>query len=208
MKKNLCLLVMLLSFTACNETTDEIIKETPSDLNYQEYCVSFENFNFDALKSESDTLRMEVTPTLIGGVKSMLKADLIETVGTITKNSGIKTVWQPDTGEQLVPNVFTGTNFSQMTISDCYKVSVTVTLPNPNMMVRGFEGEWTGYSGSNLSNDQLRHQYMIASGNDFTFNTFVWHIITDINGRNYGLTKCYVPFYNQNKAKIYYRIYQ
>lgn len=198
-------------FSSCQ--SEDLVDANPlEEKNYQEYCVTFENVDFDKLKSTSDPIPVKVQSELISSNMPTLRSgDIIETYGTIQKLEAVQTIWRPDRGDKLVPVVFTGDSFAEATISIPYKISVTVTLPNPDMMVRGFTGEWSGYSYANLRNTQERYQGMAANGDDFTFTTYVWNIVSDISGRDYGYTggnKCYVPFKDETKARIYYRIYQ
>ena len=72
--------------------------------------------------------------------------------------------------------------------------------------MRGYEGEWTGWSGANLSNTQEREQLIRGTVDQPEFYTFVWKIISDISGKNYGYTNCYVPFADETKARIYVRL--
>lgn len=207
-KKMLSMLAVICLFTACNETMEDGPQGVSAEGNYREYCVSFDNIDFSALELNSDSLVIPVTCTQIGGQGVITKASgLIEKEGTITEEKGVKTIWRPNTGERLVPNVFTGSDFTRMTVSDSYKISFTINITDPNVMVRGFEGEYSGYSNANLHNDQLRHQYMTSNGNSFTFYTFAWHILSDINGKNYGLTNCYIPCAKES-IRLYYRIYE
>lgn len=204
----LCSFVFVLS--SC--TSEEDIISNPEEKQlYADYSFTIDTpiEELEKQLDEKDSITVSMTPEYISGTMPQTKAGpLIPYQGTITKLANQKTVWKYGVGENKVPSVFCGTSFNQMTISELWKISLTIDLTDESYAVRGFEGEWTGWSAANLSNTQTRYQGNGGTSTKPEFFTFVWRIVSDINGRNFGYTRCYVPFDDQTKARIYVRIYE
>ena len=199
-------LCMAVAFVSCSSENDYVLDN--QEMRYAEYAFVI-NESFDEISDKlehNDTVSVTMTPEYIGGTMPNTKAgDIIPYQGTITKMNNIQTVWDYGVGENKVPEVFCG----RMTISEWWKISLTVDLVDDSYAVRGFEGEWTGWNGRNMGNPQTREQLTKSiDSNTMEFFTFVWRVVSDLSGSNYGYTRCYLPFDDQNKARIYVKIYE
>lgn len=207
----LALATIMSGVTSCSEDESGVLLENEKEQLYADYAfsVGLPMEEIEKRLSESDSITVPMVAEYISGTMPQTKGELIPYQGTITEEKGIKTLWKYNVGENLVPRVFCGSNImTDMTISNRWKISLTIDLTNEDYAVRGFEGEWTGWSGANLTNTQERTQLNGGTATSPEFYTYVWKIISDISGRNYGYTNCYVPFADEKKARIYVRIYQ
>lgn len=211
MKKIVCLFSsFMLVLSSC--TSEDLLDSNQSEKQlYADYSFTIDASMEDLEKqlNEKDSITVSMTPEYISGTIPQTKASQLNTYeGTIVKQANQKTIWKYGVGENKVPSVFCGTTYSEMTISELWKISLTMDLTDKDCAVRGFEGEWSGWSGANINNSQTRFQGVGGTSNKPEFFTFVWRIVGDINGRNFGYTRCYVPFDDQTKARIYVRIYE
>ena len=67
---------------------------------------------------------------------------------------------------------------------------------------------WCGYLALGIASKLPLPSLNGESSTKPEFFTYVWRIVSDINGRNFGYTRCYVPFDDETKARIYVRIYE
>lgn len=203
------LVVCAMILVSCSSDGDIISSDNvKGEELYADYSISFENYDFDELLKDRDSITVPVFAEYISGTLPQTKGVIIPTKGTVERLGNVKTLWKYGVGENKVPMLFCGNNFSQMTISELWKISVTIDLTNENYAVRGFVGEWSGWNGTYLSNPQTRFQGASGTSESPVYYTYVYRVISDINGRTYGIKDCYVPFKDENNARIYYRIYE
>lgn len=193
---------------SCSSDSDIIPRDNIEEELYADYSFSFDCNDFEQLLKDDDSAIVPVVAEYISGTIPKTKAgEIIPYQGTVTKLENQKTVWKYGVGENLVPYVFCGTSYSDMTISEIWRLSLTIDLTNENYAVRGFVGEWSGWEGSNRNNPQTRYQGNGGTADKPMFTTYIWRVVCDLMGKDYGYKRCYVPFDDQNKARIYVRIY-
>ena len=201
---------ILFALAACDESKDnDILNDT--DKQYVDYELSIATpiQEIEKEMSESDTCQVTMFAKRLSGTLPQTRGEIIPYQGKITYMGKIKTLWKYGVGENLVPQVFCGTNvMSDLTISELWKISVSVDLTNENYAVRGFVGEKSGWNAKNINNPQTRDQLPGGTVDKPEFYTYVWKIISDINGKNYGYSNCYRPLASPNDARIYIRIYE
>lgn len=201
---------ILFALAACDESKDNDILDA-TDKQYVDYELSIVTpiQEIEKKMSESDTCQVMMFAKRLSGTLPQTRGEIIPYQGKITNMGNKKTLWKYGVGENLVPQVFCGTNImTDLTISELWKISVTVDLTNENYAVRGFIGEKSGWSDKNINNPQTRAQLPGGTVDNPEFHTYVWKIISDINGKNYGYTNCYKPLASPNDARIYIRIYE
>lgn len=131
---------ILFALAACDESKDnDILNDT--DKQYVDYELSIATpiQEIEKEMSESDTCQVTMFAKRLSGTLPQTRGEIIPYQGKITYMGKIKTLWKYGVGENLVPQVFCGTNvMSDLTISELWKISVSVDLTNENYAVRGF----------------------------------------------------------------------
>ncbi len=188
--------------SSCN-LDEELEKTFEEDPNVVRCSVSFENVDFSQLQSEDDTLKISLVPEYVGGNQSLLRADVTEVQGTVTKTN-VKTWWTYGKGENLIPNYVCG----QYTISERYDMTVTVIVGPGKLAVKDETRQWVGWRIENIGNPQVRYINEIPNSTTGSteFRTCVWHVVSNMGGVNYP--NVWGPFNDPTKARIYYKIYR
>lgn len=203
--------VLILVFSACTNESLPDYNAVSEKRQPLEFSVEIgENVDLASI-GEGDTLHFTPIVTCLSKDIPQTKAgDMIEVKGSSITRTTTKTYWKYGVGEDKVPLVFTTDATPYPTVSYCYTVSIVLDMSDPNIMYRGFTGEWSGYSGATQNNTQERYQAQKVdpNTNTITFSTFIWDIKSDSSGKNYGYTECYVPFKGPEQARLYYRVYQ
>lgn len=206
---SLCTFIICLS--SCSSEDDIISSNMEENKLYADYAFTI-NTPMEELEKQlekSDSISVCMTPEYLSGTIPQTKAGpLVPYQGTITKLDNQKTLWKFGVGENKVPMVFCGTNFSQMTISEVWEISLTIDLTDESYAVRGFTGEWSGWNTRLVNNPQEKFQGNAGTSTQPKFTTYIYRIIGDLSGNNYGYTRCYVPFDDEKKARIYIRVYE
>lgn len=204
----MCVNVFLLA--SCQNEDDIIIQDGNEKELYADYAFSL-GVSTDEIEKqlqELDSMVIPIVAEYVSGTLPQTRAgEIIPYQGTITKKDNVKTVWKYGVGENLVPSVFCGNVWTDATISEIWEVALTIDLTNEDYAVRGFSGELSGWDGILFKNSQEKWQGQRGEENNVTFYTYIYKIVSDLSGRNYGYTDLYVPMKTE-QARIYVRIYE
>ena len=109
---------ILFALAACDESKDnDILNDT--DKQYVDYELSIATpiQEIEKEMSESDTCQVTMFAKRLSGTLPQTRGEIIPYQGKITNMGKIKTLWKYGVGENLVPQVFCGTNvMSDLTI--------------------------------------------------------------------------------------------
>lgn len=202
MRNLLILLSMLIiGLSSCSSNDDKLDnQELYADY---EFIINEPMSELEKRLEKEDSITVSFTPVYISGTMPQTKSGMIAYEGTITKLANQTTRWKYGVGENKVPVVFCG----NYTISEVWRVSLIMNLGSEDIGYRGSTGEWSGWTGRNTDNTQLKYQGLAGTNSSPEFFTFIWRVVSDMSGKNYGYTRCYVPFDDQTKARLYVRLF-
>lgn len=209
----LSFLIIGMLFVACSSDEDINQDARNNKKKYAVYAFSFNSSDISNLK-EGDSVQVTLTPEYISGnisqvdvynklYKVKTKSPIVPMVGTITDLGNKRVSFKRNSGENLVPYYFTGPTI--ITICRVWKISLEIDLPDESVSVRGFTGEFTGWDLQYRGNTQKRTQNVNGPVSKPTYSTYVYKLISDINGVNLG-RDLYLPI-KPGDARIYVKFY-
>lgn len=205
--------LLISTFLLAGCSSDEILVPQKDEKNhfFAEYEFSFDYSNIEKLK-EGDSIKVEMKPQYIKGSISEAEANSIinnktkategiPTIGVIKDLGNIKVNFKANSGENLVPAFFAGPR--KLTICRVWEVSLKIDLTGQDVAVKGSIGEQTGWKRQYSGNPQTRDQAFNGSGEITTYSTYIYKLISDVNGVNPG-RDLYLPLKPED-ARIYVR---
>lgn len=198
------LILVIVSCSSENEHIDEVMNKHGNE--FADYAISFDLHNIKNKLKVGDSIQVSVTPKLIGGTKIIGDTQSLTRVspptpmvGTIT-DLGTKVVtFKRNSGDNLVPIYFTRQN----SLCHVWKISLRIEYPDDDTAIRGFKGEFTGWSGRFIGNTQERFQGTNGDSDSVEFYTYVYQLVSDIFGVNTG-DNLFLPV-RPEEVRIYVR---
>lgn len=205
----LTVLFSLLTFS-CSSSVDEPLSVNTEEDNATLVELSFDLSSIQNELAELDSLESVEIPirsTIIGNKRRLSRSSVITPVQGTVKNLGNqKTLWKYGVGENLVPRYLCGATFNEMTVSTLYRISVRYDLTD-DFMVKGFTGDYSGWNGTYIYNPQTKYQGTYGDNTYIEFYTFVYDIISTVQGYTPPGGHLWVPF-KESEAKIYVKIFE
>lgn len=201
-------IVSLLTYSCSSSEDEPMAPKVEENTTLVEYSFDLANMQKELAELDSlESIEITMCPTVAGGDRPATRSSVITPVqGTITNLGNQKTLWKYGVGENLVPRYLCGGTFNEMTISTVYKIAVRYDLTD-DFMVKGYTGEKSGWSGKYLNNPQTKYQGTSGDDTYIEFYTFVYDIISTVQGYTPPGGHLWVPF-KESEARIYVKIYE